>query len=154
MAVWQFKAALIPTDWVNRNQDISALFIDGSFDGTPAWAGFTRADSLSAVFNEAFARGNCWSPDLTAWGDEESNDIHLWREQGHVDEVSVRIDMRIVDQRFIETVMEIANQFELSMLLMESKKNIGTDINKLMEEAGSSRAAAFARDPVGYLKSL
>src|SRR5688500_6567969 len=91
---------------------------------------------------------------MTAWGDEESSDIQLWREASRIESLGVRSDLRVPPSGLFSFVVDLAQEFELSLLVRESRGILESSTHELARAASASRAAAFVRDPHGFLSRL
>ena len=154
MAVWQFKIDLIPTRWLKDGHAVAELFPDDSYDGAAAWAQYSDQEKLEKAIDATVKRSHSWHPDMTAWGDEESSDIQLWRETGQIESLGIRFDLRSPPAEWFAFVVALAQEFELSMLVRESKQILETSTFELAHAASTSRAAAFVRDPHDFLSGL
>jgi hypothetical protein len=74
-------------------------------------------------------------------------------EDGRVDGVRVRIDMRAIDSAFLAGVVHLAQYCECLLYTPEGRL-LEPDVAALAREAAQSSASKFVADPRGFLDEL
>lgn len=150
MAVWQFNIALLPQSWISSGGNAEHLFGPEGFDPALAWHRYNHAQ-LEAVLSRALSSGKSWHTDLTLWGNVETDHIQLWRTKGNVKSIQVRFDLRKPNMALFRTVVEIARELDLVILVLETMRVVPLEIQRLLRAAAESEAAHFSIDPASFL---
>ena len=152
MAIWQFKALLLPTRWADANAAgiIHYLGEDG-WELEVAWRESATCTSPESIIDQFMPRSNSCDVDLTTWGDDEHDDIQLLREDGEIVLLQIRIDARRDHAAMLQHTVSIARQLDCSLLLMEEATVIEPLVEELASRMADSTAARYAEDPVGTL---
>ncbi len=151
MAVWQFAVQLVPSDWFEQGNDIASLFTEDGFEPAAAWAMRTDAERFLLGLDGLLPRTKGWHPDQVVWGDEQADDIQLWREGSRVASLAARFDLRHRNLRLISGLVAFAKEHGLSLVVPEHWRNVGTDMSSLMLLLEGSGAAGYVRDPRRFL---
>jgi hypothetical protein len=153
MAVWQYKVALIPQEWLASGGGVATLFGGEGYDALAAWKGYSNP-SLEHELASLLPVGKSWSDSLTLWGTDESDDINLWRENGKVMDLQVRFDLRRPNMALFASLVEVTSKLNLAILDLGQKRLLGRDCRTLLRAAGESSAAHFVLDPLSFLDQL
>jgi hypothetical protein len=151
VAVWQFNVAFVPQSWIDSGGAVASLFEEeGGFDPALAWRRYDTAQ-LEEALSRVLSKGKSWHSDLTILGKAEADDIQLWRRDGKVESVQVRFDLRRPNMALFREVVDIAREFELVILVLETKRVVTSDTRRLLRAAAESAAAHFVIDPESFL---
>lgn len=150
MAVWQFNVALVPRGWIDSGGDVADLFGQEGFDPAMAWRQYDDA-RLEGVLSRVLSRGRSWHPELTSWGNAETDDIQLWRTDKYVESIHVRFDLRKPNMTLFREVVEIARELALVIVVVEARNVVPADTQRLLRAAAESEAALFSVDPASFL---
>lgn len=153
MAIWQFKIELIPQSWIDSGGVVEALFSEEGADPSVAWAGYYDS-RLEDRLSSALPNGKSWSSNLTLWGDLEEDDIQLWRDQGKVEFVQVRFDLRNLNLSLFQAIVDIARDLGLAILAPGIKMVVPWDTQELLRVAMESNASRFVDDPHSFLQQV
>ncbi len=169
MAIWQFKLDFYPSDGIldelgNIPEHLpnEFLFEQASSDDEDSrmrfWTNYNR-DNFTELITELMNQlpEVEWlknSTDTFSWGHEDTNDLTLsLTENNKVESFGCRIDMRTLDEEFIELVIELCNSN--NFLMADRKGNLRTpnrlELGKLM---ANSNPANFVADPGNFLKDF
>ena len=152
MAVFQFKLQLLPKAWAESNRTrITGYLGEEGWDLSEAWR---RHDHVSAVeerIDAVLPRRESYVDDLTIWGHEKHHDIQLYRSEGQIEGLQVRIDLRGRARQMIEATVLLAQDLSCSILVMEEAEVIAPSVEALLQHADCSSAAKFVSDPLGFL---
>ncbi len=92
-----------------------------------------------------------WTPAIEAWGREDSNYMYFFHDQdGKVLSVQIRIDL-YDPKSFTRHIVSIAQRENLAFLT-EDGRVVPARWDRINKELENSPAAAFIRDPEGFLK--
>lgn len=153
MALWQFKVELIPSAWAQAH-DVALLFNEEGCDPSTAWKGFERIEPLCQGLDSVLPRGRSWHLGQSLWGSEDQSDIQLWRENGEIESLSARFDLRQSVPELFLAVAKFTAQFQLAILSVESLQYIQPTQEALLTEASCSRAAEYAKNPAEFIATL
>ena len=179
MAVWQFQVYFIPRRslmekygklpsklemdddaWSNYIQD-SDLESKPKFEDAltiPWWLNIKL--DINEVFTDLKKFGDLqeWSANvegLKSYGQPDSNDISACfdSQTNALEDLSCRIDVRKVEQEFIEQVISLALKYDC--LLLDKKGNLYEPTNdNIFKAIRISNAKRFANDPGQFLDDL
>jgi hypothetical protein len=153
VAVWQFKIAFLPQRWLDAGGAIDSLFGDESYDTSTAW----EASDLELVQRRIGAilpLSESWSRSQVHWGAYDTDDIQLFAENGQVQDLSVRFDMRRPSARLFNAVVIAAEELHLALLDVGQRRVVPRDVRALLQAAATSSAASFVKDPEAFLTSF
>ena len=151
MAVFQFKLQLLPKAWAESNRTrITECLGEEGWDLSEAWRGYDHAGAVEERIDTVLPRGESYAHDLTIWGHEEHHDIQLFRSEGEIEGLQVRIDLRGGSRQMIEATVLLAQELGCSILVMEKAEVISPSVDALLQQAGRSSAAEYVSDPRGF----
>jgi hypothetical protein len=151
MAIWQFNVAFVPQSWIDSGGDVTSLFEEETgFDPARAWRQYHNP-RLEEVLSRVLSKGKSWHADLTLWGNEETDDVRLWRRKGSVESIHVHFDLRKPNMSLFREVVNIARELELAIVVLGTKSVLPSGIQQLLRAAAESEAAHFALDPASFL---
>jgi hypothetical protein len=150
LAVWQFKVALLPQQWIEAGGDVRSLFGEEGFESAVAWRGI-RKDQLQERLGALLPLGQSWHSDLVLWGRTESDDIQLWLKGSQVESVQVRFDLRQPNIGLFRNLANVSRQLGAVIFGLESKTLLAADAHELLRAAAESKAAHFVIDPESFL---
>jgi len=151
MASWQCDFHLVPRGELRTGSGGLPEFIaSGRARETRWW----RRSRLPADYRERLgalaAPGHSWSHDLQTWGREEGSRVDVWSEQGRVQSVFARVDVRAPDRRFVGGLADFARAAD-AVLVRYDGLVVEPTLPEVEAALGSSRAARFVEDPEAYL---
>ena len=152
MAVWQFKITLVPKRWLDAGGSVAALMGKEGWEAASAWAGI-RSDTLKARIEGILPRGKSWYPAVGLWGSEERSDIQLSEQDGCVESLDIRFDLRQPDMKLFRSVFDLAQDCGLAVVDM-ARKRVVPDLHELVRAAAESEAAHFVLDPGSFLDQV
>lgn len=131
MAIWQ-----IPIKLVSAQGDVIAL------------KKLTGTAELAAVLPEE----KSWCSHILQYGNLEETCVELWHEDGAVEEISVRIDLRSISKQQLESVCTFAAAN--GMQLVCGDQVYTPCVESFREIVAQSDAHRFLTDPQGFLDAL
>ena len=169
MAIWQFKLDFYPTEGISNElgnipEQLPAEYLLGHTDlegedpTTKFWSNYHR-DSFDDLITELSNKlpEVEWlknAKEAFSWGHEDSNDLTLhFTENNLVDSFGCRIDMRTIDEDFIELIIELctSNNF----LIADRKGNLrAPNRHELGKFMANSNPANFVADPEKFLNDF
>lgn len=153
VAVWQFNIAFLPRDWLDAGGNVHALFDEHGFDASTAWGSY-RHPKLEELLGNPLRKRKSWYPDLTLWGNEETDYIQLMRRNGKVRSVVVRFDLRRPNMTLVQHVIFMAHELRLAIVALETESLVQPDVEQLLRAAAESKATHFVLDPESFLSRM
>ena len=154
MAVWQFDFFLVSRAEIRRVfgnlpkrvPDLASISDDVDLDvDVLTYLDFqptSKADLVSNLLPEMHS----WSDEAQMFGTSDSDKIELWE-----DMFLVRVDLRDLSVRFLESVVQVALSLNCLIVCKESGNLLRPDFADLCNEIQNSPAAQFVRDPLAFL---
>jgi hypothetical protein len=147
MAVWQFDVFFL-----QRESEIPSVE-PGAFLRIPSLP-HTRYD-LGRFLTDEFGAPKPYSDHLLVWGDETGNRVDVrFLESRAVEKVGIRCDARAPSFSFCEKVCAHARAMGCVLFSPEQQLLIEPEPSDLWAALEASQAAAFVRDPKGYIEAL
>lgn len=88
-------------------------------------------------------------------GDEDGDRIELIGDETcDLAEISVRIDVRVRNQQFLEGLVTFANCSDAVFLIIENLEVVEADLNALELRIKDSNAYRFVEDPLKFFENL
>ena len=148
MAVWQFPLMLVPEGAFTSEieDDVSSFLGEDGWDLSELWIGNIDVSLARSAIEEHLGPGNINKllPNAVFWGAERGNDVALFYENERVEEILIRMDMRLIDAKFANSITQIALDLSCKLLIMEQQIVVDPTIDQLERYAKQSRAAAEA----------
>ncbi|HKE16982.1 MAG TPA: hypothetical protein VKB80_19045 [Kofleriaceae bacterium] len=151
MATWQFDCVLFPrTSQPRAARSGRQLLRDGSEE---LWSG-RSLESLVEELEKVLGKADpTWTPDVVMWGANDSTCLLLAAIGGAIEELRLRIDMRVPEDDHRERVLGFARKLDL-VVATEVGDIVEPRLQSLMSSAARSRAGEFVKDPERYLAAL
>lgn len=151
MAIWQFDIWLVPRAALGRAAPAEAERIDPILiDEISDWARGEFLLGYAALLDGSLPRGKGWHRDMEVWGGpDDGTRIELHWQGDRLDEVRVRLDLRSLDQRFIERIVDLARQ-SAAALVSEEGEVISVTVDAVLKEAQNSSARRYVVDPQAF----
>lgn len=154
MATWQYTIELIPcAKLVSLCGRVPQDLREDSYESVEWWSDHQPPSNYEALVASFISMCPSWSTDVKCWGAEDSNVIKAVLDDQRVIEVVVRVDLRKLDDKFLQHVVDFAVHCRC-VLLTEDMKLVEPDVNKLKLKLMDSNAARFVEDPAGYFEEL
>ncbi|MES2325533.1 MAG: hypothetical protein V4633_25060 [Pseudomonadota bacterium] len=152
MAAWQFALQLVPTAWVaQEGNGVDALCDEDGFDTYHAWLEHQPRSGFATLFESLLPEAPSWSAAVRVWGDEKRTDVYLSYENGFVESIRIRIDVRENTPAVRDKVVAIAKALNCVFFFPGERAIVAPNERTLGEAIGRSRAAQFVNDPHCYL---
>ena len=155
MAIYQFTVVLLPNHWVSaKNINIDDLFTKEGYDISAAWKQYPPIQHLDSLLTEILPKGKSWHSDLKIWGNQKYSDIQVWYQNGILDDITMRFDLRQNVSGLISKTVTLAIKLNCDFLFPEKRKIIKANISELKEAIRNSDAAKFVKNPRLFLDNL
>src|SRR5690348_12725068 len=105
MALWTFKAEIVPQEALSGKRELS----EEEFDKLcPRLWESRDADEVAREFSGLLPPLKSWHEQLSLFGVAGSDRIEVWREAGRVTNITLKVDCRAPNIPFIDTVEALA----------------------------------------------
>ena len=146
MAIWQYGIMLLPRQWAEANKHkVMDFLTDDGWELGEAWQEWVEVRSPEKIIDQHMTRAKSWHEDLTVWGDEQTDDIGLFREVGKIESLHIRIDVRKKYLEMVQKSVIIAKELDCSMLLMSDNVVAGPSVDQVVGHIERSRAMRIVR---------
>lgn len=166
MAIWNYRAELIPRDWIIEEYgDIPKILPneetidqvenvdDLMADELSHWLGIDypcdfieRASELLPVLES--------QPEFKSFGVQGSDRIEIWTVDGKPDFIGIQLDQRNPNVELTERFAEYACYLGTLIVPDDRFTCVEPTFEDLIFDIAKSRSAAFCRDPEGTLRSI
>jgi len=139
MALWQFDCYLVP----KQNIEMCEL---SDKDEILSW----NARSIASINIDFLEKQESWAQDIVQYGKDNETCIRLLYENGFVQEISCRFDLRSLSKKLLVRILNFFIKME-GMILYKGKI-YPPDRNEVIELMKSSKANKFCQNPIRYLE--
>jgi hypothetical protein len=155
MAIWQISFALIPIDVAGHADILSEeIFAAHADDITKPPSSFSLPSDYSTQIARLLPPNKGWSSDMELWGDDKFDDFTIWSEEGNVESIGVRIDVRNIRNDFLEGLLKLADDWSCVWVERRYRKVCRMG---LQEFRGYIRGHPYSRsleDPIAWIPVL
>ncbi len=152
MAIWQFRAWLVPGSHLARSEGVR---VAGEIQESTslAWAGVAPELLSQMVPQLGLPKTENWNSTAMLWGREDGSYLRALVEGAKIREVEVGIDARSVDRVYCDRLSKLLNELD-AVLVTANGVVVDGSPRGIAEALRGSRAWAFVADPRGFLDSL
>lgn len=150
MAIWQFKVEFVPNVVVARHDVIP----EEEWADCQWWVRSIAPSGLLEDLACLLPSHRSWSEDLSQWGSQDSDLIEIWRENGKIESVSARIDMRNLDLEFVRDLSEIANEGQCRLIYSRYRTVLPQDYAELVGALLASPTFKALKHPEEWLPKM
>jgi hypothetical protein len=151
MALWTFRASIVPAEALGDCRQLTESQFDDLYprfwekrDGEDA------ARELLALFPPL----EPWDPRLTLVGVEGSDRIEVWREAGRVTSMTLKVDCRALNIRFVDAVEAIGVKHRLLFIYDRTFEVCVPKVGALRSFVFSSASRRALKDPQIWIPHL
>jgi hypothetical protein len=150
VAIWQFDVVFVPRDaWLRLPARPTA---DELLDTEAYWAD-VDASALTSVLASIGAFRAWWTTGLVICGDEQGTCIQASTDDGRVEDVRMRLDLRAAMPEIALRALEVATQQDWLCIVGDGEA-IEPTVAAIAGAARGSAAAKSVADPRAFLASL
>lgn len=147
MALWQLEFIIVPKDklsYKNNTEEIDILNL---------WNGYKIKENSIDEIEKALKRSKSWSEDIVQLGDISETVIELLYDNGMIDEINCRLDLRNINIRIVDTILSFISINNLAIIV---DKKIYVDPNRelILEIIKESDAYRFIKNPEKFLEEI
>jgi hypothetical protein len=151
MAIWQFTTHLAANSELRRYPE--RLRAPDTPPTDEDWWAPRAIDPSALALLESAPPGASWSPQMRAWGADDSNHVEVSDSEHGFVIVRIRFDLRNPDPAFIRFACRLALATDCSFL-SEDGTVVAPAEAALITALQRSPAARFAADPMGFIRAL
>lgn len=154
MALWQFDLYLVQASVVSRRYAVlPAIMPFEEADRQELFAIDGDAGTITDQFDKLLTRTASWNAGTQMWGQEDSDRIDLSINEGKIESIFVRIDLRRLDYTFVSNLVRCAEKnnwliFACMGCLLPPR------MTRLLRAIQKSDNFRFVEDPKGFLSHL
>jgi hypothetical protein len=168
MAIWNYRAELIPREWILKNYGgIPAVLdrertiddaVEDSLDvfaeeEVSRWADIAYpADFVARA--EAILPATERSPEFVCCGRKGNHRIEIWIQDGRPDFFIIKLDMRQPNIELFKRIVSYARELDTLIMPCGRFNTVVPEIQALLADILLSRAYRFCRDPYGVLAEI
>lgn len=143
MAMWQFEYMIIPKG--RRLED----YLE---EQLICWKGIEITGDSIIKLNELLPKEKGWSDDIHQYGNSNSTCIEISYEDGDIDEISCRLDLRSLSKVLLSKIVEYIKEIKGEVLY---KGDIyEANMETLLDLMRNSEEAKFCKDPKDYFAQM
>ena len=155
MAIYQFQVVLIPSQWASdAESSIDSLYDEEGYDVSEAWRRYQPTSVIAPLLKKVLPEGKAWDSEQKVWGNEEFSDVQVWFDNGKIESITIRLDLREDISQLASRVVDLTTELNCVLFLPGSKKIIQPDVFELNKMANESNAAKYVKDPEGFLSGV
>lgn len=141
MALWQFDFYIIP----RKKEVIKDKLSDESI---LSW----KLCNISSVNIDFLEKQKSWTEDIIQYGKEDETCIKFLYEEGLVEEIYCRLDLRSLTKKMLEQILDYARKIE--GFIFYENKIIPPNIEEIVELMKCSNANRFCQNPMSYFDDV
>ena len=147
MAAWQVDFYLVPRAAIGV---AATALTPGELDSTDWWGVATFPSDYQRQLDAVASRGQPLTAQVETWGREDGNRIDVASENGRVQSVVVRVDVRRLDSKFGAALIEFVRKVG-AVLVRRDGLIVEPTIAAYAGALRSSNAWRFSSDPAAFL---
>lgn len=141
MALWQFDFYIVP----KKKEVIKDKLSDESI---LSW----KLCNISSVNIDFLEKKTSWTEDIIQYGKENETCIMFLYEEGLVEEINCRLDLRSLTKKMLEQILDYARKIE--GLIFYENKIFPPNIEEIVELMKCSNANRFCQNPMNYFDDV
>jgi hypothetical protein len=155
MALWQISFLFLPKSIVGDCNELPRDVFESCQDDLSSAA---PSFSLPSDYREAIARllprAKGWSNEMELWGDEKSDDICVWRDDGKLSSIQLRLDVRKLNDSLLEGVLVLARSMECLLVERRYRTVCNMDVQEFRSLICGHPHHRAMKDPAAWLPIL
>ena len=145
MGEFQFDIQLVPNAAVSKgDSDIEIVVSEDGLETSGWWVSNQPSSNYQEIISSSFGPIESSIPDILRWGAEDEILVEVFAENGVVEGVSARIDVRQVDYVALGRLSALAESLQSCIYVMSTKCIISPDTDSLLQAVQESKAFAYA----------
>lgn len=155
MAIWQFNMHIISKEIVDSQVGkIPASIEPELVDELLSWGMSNNiSDGSQKKISHYLAPADSWSKKIKQFGNSDETCLELFFDNGVVEEIALRIDLRSVTKDLLNVVIDFCSENN-GVLLVEQRKIIEPNLESIMKEIKISKAFSFIKNPENFICNI
>jgi hypothetical protein len=154
MATWQCDFQLILDSWLRANYgEMPVSLPDEILADEDWWQTGSLSNDYAAQLSIFAPRTKSWSENLEMYGAEDGNCVQVLRDKGNIVSVSMRFDLRQIDQQFMTGAILFAHEQQCHWVDFDGKI-VASEQTQFLGALKKSRAYRFVSDPHKYFEEI
>lgn len=155
MALWQVSFLMVPTSMVGDEEFVPETLIASVVGEAGAGlTGFSLPANYAAMLAGILPPRKSWSSDLEIWGATDSDDVQIWREDGRVLSIEVRIDVRKLDDLLLSRILALAEKWSCVLVEWKHRRVCRMGVTELRALIAGHAHSRAVKDPANWLPLL
>jgi hypothetical protein len=164
MAVWQYKGEFVPELWLiaehGRIPEALEDYLmteDTDLDAIEAphwWRDAEIPSDLIQRVSAIMPQTKSWTDDALMFGDDKTSDFEIWFEQGEVDAIHFRWDLRDPDLEVLNQIVVLAKRLGAYIVSGDRGTVIEPSFQAVLTDVRASNAYRFCKNPEAFLTEL
>jgi hypothetical protein len=148
MAIWQWNMHIVPEKEVNKHFPTKPEYLDLEWFESIRWWLDVNEMELRTFFNDLLPSYNDpRAKNSSIWGDVASDTIQISFEDGRIEDIWIRIDLRDLNLDLLDCLVSYSKAKNFLIYATESKRFLKPVLSEVVEEIRRSRKMSFVRDP-------
>ena len=143
MALWQFQINIIP--YGHKYSKIVS-------DDLVSWKNIHIPKNIDSLILNVLPLGNSWSENIKIYGNNDSTCIELLYENGHIEEISCRLDLRCLSKAMLTGILNFTKSINGAFLIED--RIVDPEINSVLPYIKNSNAAKFCLNPSEFFEYI
>ena len=153
MAIWQYDFELVPRTGYQKRPAEGARRCDEARPVTNCWENTAVPPELEPRLSTLLPPGESWSTSVRVWGASDGDRVDLCFEEQRLVEFNVRLDLRYPSGEFFHGILCIAREYGY-LVRTPGGRLLEPDATSVLSDIVKSPAAAFVKDPHGFIQGL
>ena len=141
MAIWQFDCYIIPKKNVDTN-----IHLDS--EDILSWG----RQGICVEKVDFLEKQTSWTTDIVQYGKDDETCIQFLYEDGLVEEVSCRLDLRSLSKEMLRKILDYTN--EVDGMIFYKNKIYPPKMEEIVELMKKSNANKFCQNPRNYFEEI
>lgn len=147
MAVWQVEFEIVPHRVLGTPPGRLA---PDALANTRWWSGAPLPADYRARLDGIAPRGAATDPELETWGSQDGNRVDVWSEDGVVQNIRARVDVRRLDARFGAALLVLVRDLRAALVRRDGVV-VQPTIGAFGAALRGTAAWSHANDPAAWL---
>ncbi len=154
MAAWQCDFELVPELWLTTTfGSLPSNIPEQMLKAEGWWDTQTLSSDYERQLSNFVIQSKSWSKKVEIYGEEDGDCIKVFRENGLLTSVWIRIDLRQFNRSFADGLLSFARS-QKCQLVSNGGKVISPQMDDFIKSLKSTRAYRFVINPQEYFEEL
>ena len=117
MAIWQIEFQFVPAARLSGGQPLTDKQLAALLEsGTLAYTGFTLPTDYQKQIGALLPLNEGWDSAMDLWGQDTLDDFTIWRDDGQIESIIARIDVRKFDETLLAGLLALATRWSCALV--------------------------------------